>query len=79
MQYNPIADIIKSWALGVKVSFTIDDSSGVSKPSNSRSSQYSSKWFQGQKLLIENFIPEQCEKTGKIDNKNISLTGSTSL
>ena len=38
-KYQRITDILNPLGLGVKVSFTILDSSGVSKPSNSESSQ----------------------------------------
>jgi hypothetical protein len=40
-----------------------DDSSGVSKPSNSISIHYDSM---AKKLLIVYFIPEQCKKPAKL-------------
>jgi hypothetical protein len=42
-KYQPLKDILDPLVLRVKVSsFTIDDSSGVSKPSNSISNHYDS-------------------------------------
>jgi hypothetical protein len=41
-KYQPLKDILDPLVLRVTVSFTIDDSSGVSKPFNSISNHYDS-------------------------------------
>jgi hypothetical protein len=42
-KYQRVTDTLNPLGLGVKVSFMILDSSGVLKPSNSRSSHYGSE------------------------------------
>jgi hypothetical protein len=42
-KYQSVTDILNPLGLGAKVSFIIFDSSGISKPSNSKSSHYGSE------------------------------------
>ena len=69
-KYQLVTDILDPLGLGVKVSFAILDSSGVLKPSNSRSIEYTVR-ANGCLSYCAILTPA---KKGKLDDAIISLT-----